>query len=92
MAYQLVENSTSPSKQEVLSQLSEILRNAVFKKADMLRNFLSFIVREQTKEEGMVLKEYNIAVHAFGRNENFDPSSNPIVRIQAGRLRKKLAL
>jgi len=87
-----MENPTSPSKQEVLHQLAKILRSPVFKDANMLRNFLSFIVQEQTKEEGMVLKQYNIAIHAFGRNVNFDASNDPIVRIQAGRLRRNLAL
>jgi len=87
-----MENPISPSKQEVLDQLSKILRSPVFKNADMLQNFLSFIVQEMTKEEGMVIKQYSIAIHAFGRNENFDPSTDAIVRLQAGRLRKKLAL
>ncbi len=86
-----MENPTSPSKQEVL-HLAKILRSQVFRDADMLRNFLSFIVEEQTKDEGMVLKQYNIAIHAFGRNENFDASSDPIVRMQASRLRRNLAL
>ncbi len=87
-----MENPTSPSKQEVLHQLEKILRSQTFRGCNMLQNFLSFIVQEQTKEEGIVLKQYNIGIHAFGRSVNFDASSDPIVRIQAGRLRIKLAL
>ncbi len=80
----------APSKSEVLNQLSRILRSQVFRNSDMLRNFLSFIVQEAIKEDGMVLKQYSIAIHAFGRNPDFDATSDPIVRIQASRLRRNL--
>jgi len=81
---------TSPPKSEVLNQLSKILRSQVFRNSDMLRNFLSFIVQEAIKEKGMVLKQYSIAIHAFGRNPDFDATIDPIVRIQASRLRRNL--
>jgi len=82
----------SPSKTEILNQLSKILRSQVFRNSDMLRNFLSFIVQEAIKDHGMVLKQYSIAIHAFGRNPDFDATSDPIVRIQASRLRRNLEL
>lgn len=82
----------SPSKSEILHQLSRILRSQVFRNSDMLRNFLSFIVQEELREDGMVLKQYSIAIHAFGRNPDFDATSDPIVRIQASRLRRNLQL
>lgn len=78
------------SKPEILDQLSRILRSQVFRNSDMLRNFLSFIVQEALKENGIVLKQYSIAIHAFGRNPDFDATSDPIVRIQASRLRRNL--
>lgn len=56
----------------------------------MLRNFISFIVQEAMKENGMELKQYTIAIHAFGRSEDFDATTDPIVRIQASRLRRNL--
>ena len=58
----------------------------------MLRNFLSFIVQEALKDDGIELKQYSIAVHAFGRSEAFDATTDPIVRIQASRLRRNLDL
>jgi len=36
------------------------------------------------------LKEYTIGVEAFGRREDFDPKTDPIVRVQIHRLRQKL--
>lgn len=56
----------------------------------MLRNFLSYIVQEKLNNNEEVIKQYSIAVHAFGRSPDFDAGSDPIVRIQAGRLRNSL--
>ena len=36
------------------------------------------------------LKEYVIGVQVFGKEESFDPRTDPIVRVQARRLRAKL--
>lgn len=80
----------SPDKNQILEQLSRILRSQVFRNSEMLRNFLSFIVQEAVKENGMSLKQYSIAIHAFGRKDDFDATSDPIVRIQASRLRRNL--
>ncbi len=76
----------------ILDELSRVLRSQVFRNSDMLRNFLSFIVQEELKDDGIELKQYSIAVHAFDRSEDFDPTTDPIVRIQAGRLRRNLDL
>ena len=37
------------------------------------------------------IKGYTIGVHALGRGESFDPQTDPIVRVEAGRLRRALA-
>jgi adenylate cyclase len=80
----------SIDKNQILEQLSRILRSQVFRNSEMLRNFLSFIVQEIIKENGMALKQYSIAIHAFGRKDDFDSTADPIVRIQASRLRRNL--
>ncbi len=58
----------------------------------MLRNFLSFIVQEAINDNASGIKQYNIAINAFGRNPDFDANIDPIVRIQASRLRRNLDL
>ena len=83
-------DGVSPSENEILTQLSKILRSQVIRDSAMLRNFLSFIVKETLKPQGIHLKQYSIAVHAFNRSPDFDPTSDPIVRIQASRLRRIL--
>jgi TolB-like protein len=81
-----------PSKADILDQLSRILRSQVFRDSEMLRNFLAFIVQEATNDNTAGLKQYNIAINAFGRNPDFDATIDPIVRIQASRLRRNLEL
>jgi Tfp pilus assembly protein PilF len=56
-----------------------------------LSAFLSFIVEEALQGRGDDLKGYSIATLALGRPESFDPQTDPIVRVQAGRLRQAMA-
>ncbi len=78
------------SRAEILNQLSKILRSQIFRSSDMLKNFLAFVVNESFNNGGKNLKQYTIAVQAFGRNVDFDSAEDPIVRIQASRLRRHL--
>ena len=78
------------SKEDIFNQLSRILRSQTFRNSEMLRNFLSYIVREKLRDREENIKQYSIAVEAFGRSPSFDANADPIVRIQAGRLRQNL--
>lgn len=77
--------------EEIQAQLDRILASARFASALQLTSFLRFVVQERLagREEG--IKQYTIAVKAFGRDRQFSPAIDPIVRIQAGRLRRQLA-
>jgi hypothetical protein len=48
------------------------------------------VVEEQLAGHGSRLKAYTIAADALGRDANFDPQNDPIVRVEAGRLRRAL--
>ena len=54
------------------------------------RAFLRFIVEETLAGRGDRIKAYTIATSVLGRDEAFDPQSDPIVRIEASRLRRSL--
>jgi serine/threonine-protein kinase len=56
-----------------------------------LQRFLAFIVEESLAGRGDILKEYPIGVDVFGKDSSFDPRMDPIVRVQARRLRIRLA-
>ena len=75
----------------IREQLERILASPTFKQVDRLKRFLSFIVLESISGRSTELKEYVIGVHVFGKESSFDPRTDPIVRVQARRLRAKLA-
>ena len=82
---------TRDSDKAVRGQLDRILASTTFKQVDRLKRFLSFIVLESISGRSNELKEYVIGVHVFGKEPSFDPRTDPIVRVQARRLRAKLA-
>jgi tetratricopeptide (TPR) repeat protein len=70
--------------------LAHALAADSFRAAPQLSAFLSFIVERAIDGRGSELKGYTIAVEALGRSAEFDPQSDPIVRVEAGRLRRTL--
>jgi len=74
----------------VRDQLARILASHTFQQGDRLKRFLSFIVLEALAGRRNELKEYVIGVQVFGKEDTFDPRTDPIVRVQARRLRTRL--
>lgn len=72
------------------AQLERILGSATFRQVDRLKRFLNFIVAESLAGRGHQLKEYVIGVQVFDKDASFDPRADPIVRVQARRLRARL--
>jgi tetratricopeptide (TPR) repeat protein len=56
-------------------------------RSPQLANFLSYIVDRRLSGDAQSIKAYSIAVDVFGRSPDFDPQADPIVRVQARRLR-----
>lgn len=75
---------------EVRAALSAIQASSPFAASRQLSLFLSYVVEKTLAGEGDRIKAYSIATGALGRPETFDPSADPIVRVEAGRLRKAL--
>ena len=71
-------------------QLNRILNSKTFRQADRLKRFLSFVVTETVAGRAEGLKEFTVGVEVFDRDPSFDPRSDPIVRVQARRLRAQL--
>ena len=74
-----------------VAQLNRIFAGKAFRQADRLKRFLSFIVEETLAGRGEHLKEFVVGVEVFGKDDSFDPRNDPIVRVQARRLRAQLA-
>jgi len=71
-------------------QLERVLTSVAFRQVDRLKRFLNFIVSEALAGRGDQLKEYVIGVQVFDKDSSFDPRADPIVRVQARRLRARL--
>jgi adenylate cyclase len=74
----------------VREELGSILGSATFAGLIKARHFLAYIVEETLAGNGKRLKQYNIATEALGRDASFDPELDPVVRLEAGKLRKAL--
>lgn len=74
----------------VSAQLARILASRSFDATERNRRFLRYVVEETLAGRGDRIKAYNIGVAVFGRDDGFDPQSDPIVRIEASRLRRSL--
>ena len=80
-----------PTNDEAVTALSRVLGSEVFEAAGRAREFLTFIVQETLAGRGDRLKGYSIAVQVFERPADFDAQTDPLVRVEAGRLRRRLA-
>jgi len=85
-----VQKELSPRAEDVLDSLERILASGDFDASPRSRAFIRFIVEETLAGRQEGLTQAAIAVKVFGRREDFDPTVDPIVRIQAGRLRRSL--
>ena len=72
-------------------ELESVLRAKVLVRSPSVLRIADYIVRKYLDGEASGLKEYNIAVEALGKPAEFDPKRDSIVRVEAHRLRKKLA-
>lgn len=59
--------------------------------SESLCKLLRYLAKHALDHPGIPIKEYQIATEVFGRSSDFDPQLDSMVRVQAGRLRGKLA-
>ena len=78
------------SSAAVRAQLERVLASDGLSKSPRMKNFLRFVVSETLAGRAHQLKEYNIAIEVFDRDDSFDPKTNAVVRVEASRLRRRL--
>jgi hypothetical protein len=74
----------------VRAQLEEILASDTFSRSERLRRFLRFIVDQALNGQAACLKEQVLASELYGRSTDFEAATDPVVRVDARRLRDKL--
>jgi eukaryotic-like serine/threonine-protein kinase len=78
------------SQPAVRAQLERILADPLFLRSNRLSRFLSFVVDETLRGEQNSLKEYQLGVEVCDRGKSYDPRTDPVVRVEARRLRSAL--
>ena len=79
-----------PQHEAILAALERLLAWSEIVRSPQLGRFLDYIVRRTLAGDGGTIKAYSIAVDVLGRPADFDPQADPIVRVQARRLRSLL--
>ena len=79
-----------PPDAAIRAELERILASDVFSRSQQLRRFLSFIVEQRLAGQGHALKESVLAHELYGKGTDFDGGTDPVVRVDARRLRDKL--
>jgi hypothetical protein len=78
------------SPDEIRAYLARLLATAAFQASPRRRRLLAHVVDRTLAGQGDRLKAYDLALSVLGRDERFDPQTDPIVRIEVGRLRRDL--
>jgi len=73
------------------AELREVLQSRSFARAPMMAHLLTYLCEKLFAGEARHIKEYSIGVEVFDRGASFDQDSDSIVRVEANRLRKRLA-
>lgn len=76
---------------EQRAELKAVLESEEFKRAPTLIRLLSYLCEKVFAGEANSIKEYSVGVEVFGRGTSFDPDTDSIVRVEANRLRKRIA-
>lgn len=82
------DDQTSP--EYIRAELARILNSAEFKAPLRRREILKYLVEELLAGRADQIKGYTIGVNVLGRDESFDPDADPVVRLEARRLRHDL--
>jgi hypothetical protein len=72
-------------------QLERLLANPYFSHSRRFPSFLRFIVSQTLSGRTDLLKERTLGIEVFGKNANYDTANDPIVRVTAAEIRKRIA-
>ena len=78
-------------KSEIYLQMERLLANPYFSHSRRFPSFLRFIIDHTVSGQTDVLKERTLGIEIFGKNADYDNASEPIVRVTAAEIRKRIA-
>src|ERR1700690_717385 len=77
--------------EQFFQQIDHIIKSHSLRGSESLCKLLQYLAKQSLDHPNAPLKEYQIATEVYGRPVDFDPQSDSTIRVQAGRLRLKLA-
>jgi hypothetical protein len=80
-----------PERELYRNQITRLVSSQVLHGSESLCRLLQYLAKHVLEHPNTPLKEYQLATEVFGRRSDFDPQSDSTIRVQAGRLRLKLA-
>jgi len=86
-----VTHSFAIGREQCFHQIERLTKSHILHSSESLCKLLRYLAEHSLDHPGIALKEYQIATEVLGRPAGFDPQSDSTVRVQAGRLRVKLA-
>ncbi len=86
-----VTNTFAAGPEEFFQQIDHIIKSHSLRGSESLCRLLQYLAKQAIDHPDAPLKEYQIATEVYGRHADFDPQSDSTIRVQAGRLRMKLA-
>lgn len=86
-----VTHSFALGREQCFQQIERLTKSHSLHSSESLCRLLRYLAEHSLDHPGVALKEYQIATEVLGRPPGFDPQSDSTVRVQAGRLRVKLA-
>jgi hypothetical protein len=78
-------------REQLAWQIDRLVASSVLHNSESLCKLLRYLAKHAAEHAGTPLKEYTIATEVFGRPSDFDPHLDSTIRVQASRLRAKLA-
>lgn len=91
LGYMSVTGPASREREQYLAAVEALIKSRVLHGSESLCKLLRYLAEHTLENPGTPLKEYQIATEVFGRPSDFDPHLDSAIRVQAGRLRVKLA-
>lgn len=86
-----VSRTLAADSAQLFQEIERLTKSHSLRGSESLRKLLEYLARQAVEHPDAALKEYQIATEVYGRQANFDPQSDSTIRVQAGRLRMKLA-
>src|SRR5580700_10458360 len=86
-----VTRSFAAAREESFQEVEKLINSHSLRGSESLCRLIRYLAEHSLADPPASEKEYQIATEVFGRSAHFDPQSDSTVRVQAGRLRTKLA-